>query len=262
MFCYQCEQTAKGEGCTTSGVCGKQPDVAALQDLLLYAVKGLSQVALEGRKVGVKNNAIDRFTCEATFSTLTNVDFDADRFVELIRQTVAHRDDLKQKVGAAGGWTDFTGGPVTFVPSGTTAELVAQGEKVGVQSKSDVNPDIVSLQEIIVYGIKGVAAYADHAAILGREDDRVYDYIYEGLAATLDNDKTADELLGLVLKCGEANLWAMELLDAANTGTYGHPVPTQVPLGAKAGKAILVSGDQRQLFFLLNDNYNSRFFSS
>ncbi|MBC2714451.1 MAG: hydroxylamine reductase [Desulfobacteraceae bacterium] len=242
MFCYQCEQTAKGEGCTVSGVCGKQPDVAALQDLLLYAVKGLSQVALEGRKVGVKDNAIDRFTCEATFSTLTNVDFDADRFVELIRQTVAFRDDLKQKVGVAGGWTDFTGGPVTFVPAGTKDALVAEGEKVGVHSDSDINPDILSLQEIIVYGIKGVAAYADHAAILGREDDRVYDYIYEGLVATLDKDKTADELLGLVLKCGEANLWAMELLDAANTGTYGHPVPTQVPLGAKAGKAILVSG--------------------
>jgi hydroxylamine reductase len=255
MFCYQCEQTAKGEGCTASGVCGKQPDVAALQDLLLYAVKGLSQVAVEAGKVGVRDAAIDRFACEATFSTLTNVDFDAARFVDLIRQAVAHRDSLKTKVAAAGGSKNFIDGPATYVPAGTTAELVTQGEKVGIKSKSDVNPDIVSLQEIIVYGIKGVAAYADHAAILGQEDKKVYDYIYEGLAATLDNDKTADELLGLVLKCGEINLRAMELLDAANTGTYGHPMPTAVPLGAKSGKAILVSGhDLKDLELILKQS--------
>ncbi|MEZ4578390.1 MAG: hydroxylamine reductase [Desulfobacterales bacterium] len=126
------------------------------------------------------------------------------------------------------------------------------GQKVGIEAKSDVNPDIVSLQEILVYGLKGVAAYADHAAILGQEDEKVYDFVHEGLAASLDNDKSADEFLGLVLKCGEINLRAMELLDAANTGTYGHPVPTEVPLGAKAGKAILVSGhDLKDLEILL-----------
>jgi hydroxylamine reductase len=255
MFCYQCEQTAKGEGCKASGVCGKQPDVAALQDLLLYAVKGLSQIAVEGGKVGIKDEAIDRFVCEATFSTLTNVDFDSDRFVDLIRKTAANRDALKVKVDGAGGWTDFSDGPATFVPAGTTAELVAQGETVGIESKSDVNPDIVSLQEIIVYGIKGVAAYADHAAILGQKDQKVFDFIHEGLAATLDNDKTADELLGLVLKCGEINLRAMELLDFGNTGAYGHPVPTEVPLGAKAGKAILVSGhDLKDLEIILKQS--------
>jgi len=242
MFCYQCEQTAKGEGCSVSGVCGKQPDVAALQDLLLYAVKGLSQIAVEGGKVGVRDAAIDRFSCEAVFSTLTNVDFDAARFIELIRQTVAHKDALKAKVDAAGGWTDFTEGPVTFSPAGTKDELVAQGEKVGVQASSDENPDIVSLKDILTYGIKGVAAYADHAAILGKIDDRIYDFIYKGLAATLEKDISADDLLGLVLGCGEANLWAMEILDAGNTETYGHPEPTEVPLGVKAGKAILVSG--------------------
>jgi hydroxylamine reductase len=242
MFCYQCEQTAKGEGCTVGGVCGKQPDVAVLQDLLLYAVKGLSLIALEGRKVGVKEEEVDRFVCEATFSTLTNVDFDAARFVGLIRQTVAHKDVLKLKVDSAGGWTDFTDGPVTFIPAGTKDELVAQGEKVGVLADANENPDIRSLKQILIYGIKGVAAYADHAAILGKTDDRIYDFIYKGLAATLDKDISADDLLGLVLGCGEANLWAMEILDAANTGTYGHPVPTEVPLGVKAGKAILVSG--------------------
>ncbi|MFZ2631766.1 MAG: hydroxylamine reductase [Desulfosalsimonadaceae bacterium] len=242
MFCYQCEQTAKGEGCTAGGVCGKQPDVAALQDLLLYAVKGLSLIALEGKKVGVKDAAIDRFACEATFSTLTNVDFDPNRFKVLINQAVDIRKELKRKVDAAGGWTDYSDGAAVFAPADTRDALVAQGEKVGVMSDPDLNADLRSLREILTYGIKGVAAYADHAAILGQTDDKVFDFIYEGLAATMDNGKSADELLGLVLKCGEINLRAMELLDAANTGTYGHPVPTTVPLGAKAGKAILVSG--------------------
>lgn len=242
MFCFQCEQTAKGEGCTKIGVCGKQPDAAALQDLLLYAVKGLSLMTLEGRKVGIRDEAIDRFACEAIFSTLTNVDFDPARLEALIRRTVAHRKVLKTKIDVAEGWTDYSDGPATFTPAHTAEALVTQGEAIGIKSRSDTNPDILSLQEILTYGIKGVAAYADHAAILGQTDAAVFDFIHEGLAATLDNTKTADKLLGLVLKCGEINLKAMELLDAANTGKYGHPVPTAVPLGAKKGKAILVSG--------------------
>ena len=242
MFCYQCEQTAKGEGCTKIGVCGKQPDVAALQDLLLYAVKGLSLMALEGRKVGIRDEAVDRFACEAIFSTLTNVDFDPARIEDLIYKTVAHRKALKARIDTAGGWTDYTDGPAVFTPADTQEARVAQGESAGIKARSDVNPDILSLQEILTYGIKGVAAYADHAAILGKTDPAVFDFIHEGLTATLDNTKGADEFLGLVLKCGEINLKAMELLDAANTGQYGHPVPTAVPLGAKKGKAILVSG--------------------
>ncbi len=248
MFCYQCEQTAKGEGCTKIGVCGKQPDVAELQDLLMYAVKGLSQIAVEGRKVGFRDQAIDHFACEAIFSTLTNVDFDSDRFVELINQCVQYREQLKQKVAAAGGWTDFAEGPAVFTPPKTKEEMVAQGEKVGVEAETDLDPDILSLKETLTYGLKGVAAYADHAAILGQKDDAVFDFVHEGMAATLDTSKSVDEMLGLVLKCGEINLRTMELLDAANTGTYGHPVPTSVPLGAKKGKALLVSGhDLRDL---------------
>jgi hydroxylamine reductase len=242
MFCYQCEQTAKGEGCTKIGVCGKQPDVAALQDLLLYATKGLSLMALEGRKVGIRDEATDRFACEALFSTLTNVDFDPARIEDLIYKTVARRKALKARIDEAGGWTDYTDGPAVFTPADTREARVSQGESVGVKARSDVNPDILSLQEILTYGIKGVAAYADHAAILGKTDPAVFDFLHEGLAATLDHTKGADEFLGLVLKCGEINLKAMELLDAANTETYGHPVPTAVPLGAKKGKAILISG--------------------
>jgi hydroxylamine reductase len=242
MFCFQCEQTAKGEGCTKIGVCGKQPDVAALQDLLVYAVKGLSQVADAGSKVGVSDHAVNRFTCEAVFSTLTNVDFDPDRFVTLINDAVKHRDALKAKVQAAGGKVDFTDGPAVFTPAAGLENLVAQGEGVGIKADEDVNPDILSLKELLVYGLKGMAAYADHAAILGQEDEAVYAFLHEALAATLNPELGVDELVGLVLKCGEVNLRTMELLDAGNTGTYGHPVPTSVPLGAKQGKAILVSG--------------------
>jgi len=241
MFCFQCEQTAKGEGCTKIGVCGKKPEVAALQDLLVYSVKGISQVALEGLKLGVRDPEADQFTCEAMFSTLTNVDFDPARFVELIDQSVRVRKALKEKVKAAGGNVDL-GEAASFSPAADEAGMVAQGEKAGVKSDPTIDPDILSLRELLVYGIKGVAAYADHARILGHEDEAVYNFIYEGMAATLDSSLGADELVGLAMKCGEINLRTMELLDAANTGSYGHPLPTRVPLGAKKGKAILVSG--------------------
>jgi hydroxylamine reductase len=242
MFCYQCEQTAKGEGCTKIGVCGKEPEVAALQDLLVYSLIGLSQYAVEGRKVGVNERDINVFTAQAAFSTLTNVDFDPDRFVALINQTVEKREQLKEKVKAAGGNVDIPGGPATFKPESTLDGLVQQAEAVGIKSYPSANPDILSLKHILLFGIKGVAAYADHAQILGQEDDTVYSFVHEGLAAIYREDLGLEDWIGLVLKCGEVNLRTMELLDAGNTGTYGHPVPTKVPLGAKKGKAILVSG--------------------
>ena len=242
MFCYQCEQAAKGEGCTKIGVCGKEPEIAALQDLLIYVLKGLARYAVEGRKVGVNDRDINVFACKAMFSTLTNVDFDPERFVALITQTVELREQLKSKVKKAGGKVDSPDGPVNFKPERTVDGLVQQGEAVGLKSDPEINPDILSLQHILLFGIKGVCAYADHAQILGKEDDGVYAFIHEGLAATLRKDLTLNDWVGLVLKCGEINLKTMELLDAANTGTYGHPVPTSVPLGAKKGKAILVSG--------------------
>lgn len=252
MFCFQCEQTAKGEGCTKIGVCGKQPDVAALQDLLVHALKGLSLYAVEGRKVGVTDPEVNTFTCEATFSTLTNVDFDPQRFVQLIDRCVQLREALKEKVESAGGRVDFTQAAATFKPDRTLDGLVKQGEAVGIKSDPDINADILSLRETLVYGLKGIAAYADHAHILGQEDEAVYAFIHEGLAATLNANLGLEDWVKLVLQCGEVNLRAMELLDAANTGVYGHPVPTQVPLGAKKGKAILVSGhDLKDLEILL-----------
>jgi len=246
MFCFQCEQTAKGEGCSKIGVCGKTEEVASLQDLLLYTLKGLSLVAHEGRNKGVIDETADDFVCKAAFSTLTNVDFDPQRFMALIKESIHLRESLKKKVAAAGGKTDFGAGPADFAPASDMDGLVLQGQKIGIKSDqgpyAGADPDILSLKELMVYGIKGVAAYADHAMILGQKDDKIAGFIYEGLAATLDSSLGVDELVGLVMKCGEINLLAMEILDAANTGTYGHPVPTSVPLGAKKGKAILVSG--------------------
>jgi hydroxylamine reductase len=242
MFCYQCEQTAQGKGCTKVGVCGKQPDVAALQDLLLYALTGLSMYATEGRKVGVRDHETNVFTCEALFSTLTNVDFDRDRFKPLISRAVALREKLEEKVKAAGGMVGFPDGPSNFRPEASLEGLIKQGENVGLKSDPTADPDIQALKYTTIFGIKGVAAYADHAQILGQEDDAVYAFIHEGLAATQNKTLTVNDWVGLALRCGEINLRAMELLDAGNTGTYGHPMPTRVPLGTKKGKAILVSG--------------------
>jgi hydroxylamine reductase len=242
MFCYQCEQTAKGEGCTRIGVCGKEPEVAILQDLLIYALKGLSQYAVEGRRVGVKNRDVNLFTCEALFSTLTNVNFDPSHFVKLIHRCVEMREGLKKKVRDAGGQVSFTEGPAIFKPEGSLEGLVAQGRKVGLKSNPDIHPDILSLQHSLLFGLKGISAYADHALILGKEDDGVFAFIHEGLASTLRSDLSLDDWIKLVLKCGEINLRTMELLDLGNTETYGHPIPTKVPLGSKRGNAILVSG--------------------
>ena len=241
MFCFQCEQTANEKGCTKIGVCGKSPEVATLQDLLIYTLKGLSQVAIEARKHEITDEEVNIFTCKALFSTLTNVNFDPNRFVTLIKKTVELRESLRKKLENAGGPIK-SAGPVSFVPKNTVKELVEQGRLVGVKSDPGVDPDVHSLQQLLTYGIKGVAAYADHAYILGQKDTNVFAFIHEALVATLDKSLGVNDLVGLVLKCGEVNLRAMELLDAGNTGTYGHPVPTKVPLGAKIGKAVLVSG--------------------
>ncbi|MBS3983283.1 MAG: hydroxylamine reductase [Dethiobacter sp.] len=238
MFCNQCEQTAKGVGCTTHGVCGKDPDVSALQDLLLHALMGLSLYAEEARKNGITDTNVNRFTAKAIFSTLTNVDFDPAKFQQRIAETVLLRQQLKAKAGKL----TFEHPAANFAPATDIPGLVEQGKKVGLLADEGVDADIRSLQQILRFGIKGVAAYIDHAAVLGQEDDKVYAFLHEALSALTNKELGINELLGLVLKCGEINFRAMELLDAGNTGRYGHPVPTEVPLGHIAGKAILVSG--------------------
>ena len=243
MYCNQCEQVAKGGACKISGACGKNPDVASLQDLLVYSLKGLSYYAVEGRKVGVVDQEVNDFTIKALFSTLTNVSFDPERFEALVRKSLDLRENLAKKVKAAGGNISSLSVPARFLPAETLSGLIKQGEKV-VELKPDptIDPDIQSLQDTLLYGLKGMAAYADHARILGQEDDIVYAFMHESLDAMTRKDLSLNNWLERVLKCGEVNLRAMELLDAANTGIYGHPVPTTVPLGAKKGKAILVSG--------------------
>ncbi|TRO50370.1 hydroxylamine reductase [Candidatus Bathyarchaeota archaeon] len=244
MFCYQCEQTAKGQGCTVVGVCGKTSDVAALQDLLLYTLKGLAQVAVEANKVGIRDEKTNIFVCEALFALLTNVNFDPKALIGYIRKTVELRDALRQKAQLAGecNWYALDCGAINLGLEDSTEGLMAQAKRVGLKAETNVNDDILSLKSILTYGIYGVAAYTYHAYTLGKKDDKVFDFINEGLAATMDKSLGVNDLVGLALKCGEINIRAMELLDSGHTERYGHPVPTKVPLGAKKGKAILVSG--------------------
>jgi hydroxylamine reductase len=244
MFCNQCEQTAKGTGCTKVGVCGKQPEVSDIQDLVVYSLRGL---ALAAQKTGNKDAALGHFAAKMLFTTLTNVNFDPARFQTFINQIVAKRDEILAKGGAS-----FSSGPAAFKPAATIDGLVAQAEGHGV-ANFDSNDDIRSVKQLLVYGMKGLAAYTDHAAVLGQQDQAVYDFLYKGLAAGYDGvERDLNAWVGLLLECGNVNLRAMELLDAGNTGTYGHPVPTEVPLGQKKGKAILVSGhDLKDLYELL-----------
>lgn len=246
MFCNQCEQTAKGLACTAKGVCGKTSDVADLQDLLMHAVRGLAHFANEGRKVGIIDGETDRFVLKAIFATLTNVNFDTVRFQELIEGCVRRREELKEKVEKAGGKVEFEDPATSFKPAETVPELIKQGQQVGQVWNGKLDEDRQSVQQILVFGLRGMAAYADHAAILGQEDQRIYAFLYMALAALANPDLSLADWVAMALKCGEINFLALELLDRANTGAYGHPVPTKVPLGHKKGKCILVSGHDLQ----------------
>ncbi|MEI8356258.1 MAG: hydroxylamine reductase [Deltaproteobacteria bacterium] len=254
MFCHQCEQTAKGIGCDVSGVCGKKPDVAALQDNLLYGLKGLAFFADKARKLGSIDKAIDLFLLEGLFTTVTNVDFDPAR----LEVTITKCAELKKKAKTlyetafkAKNSLDapqFTNGPATWVPA---ADLVKQGELYGIKALHE-NQDISSAIEILTYGLKGMAAYADHAQILGKSDDEVAAFFHRALAATADQTLGLMDYVGLSMECGTQNLKVMGLLNEGNVEHYGHPVPTKVELGTKEGKAILVSGhDLRMLEELL-----------
>jgi len=247
MFCYQCEQTAKGTGCTVHGVCGKDPETAALQDLLVHAVKGISMYAHRARQLGAADRNVNVFTVKALFSTLTNVDFDTGRFRALLEEAARVRDRAKalyeEACSKAGKKPETLDGPAAWQPAGDLNGLIAQGESVTIAKRiEELGQDVTGLQELLTYGIKGAAAYADHAQILGQEDDAVYGFFHEAFDYLAEGQPDADELVKLNLRCGEVNLRAMELLDAANTGAYGDPVPTQVRVTPVAGKAIVVSG--------------------
>ena len=252
MYCNQCEQTAKGIACTKIGVCGKNEEVADLEDVLIYALCGMSLFANEARQKGIVDEDMDRFTMEAVFSTLTNVDFDPERFVPMINKTVQLREELKGKVAAAGGKTDFDHPAATFTPADTVAELAKQGADLKFIESLDSDENVRSLKQTLLYALKGIAAYGDHAAILGQSDPVVAGFMYEALSAMLAEGLTVEDCIPVAMKAGEINLKAMELLDTANTGTYGDPVPTSVPLGHRKNKCILITGhDLRDLELLL-----------
>ncbi|MBT3219259.1 MAG: hydroxylamine reductase [Proteobacteria bacterium] len=246
MFCYQCEQTAKSEACVVRGVCGKDPETAALQDLLLYGLKGLSTYAHHARQLGVSNPEIDKFTLEVLFTTITNVNFDVERCADMVHRLAKMRDTAKslyeQACASAGKNPQLFNGPANWQPATTTEELVIQGQKVSLVDRITADgPDITGLKELLLYGLKGTAAYADHALILGKTDDGVSAYFHEALSF-LNEDHSIDELLGACLRCGEVNLDVMGMLDAGHTEHLGHPEPTAVRINPIKGKAILVSG--------------------
>ena len=250
MLCNQCEQTAKGVGCTTVGVCGKSDGVAALQDLLTYGLQGLSLVVQEARKIDAVGDDVKRFVAQGVFACLTNVDFDPARFEGWIKETIAYRNDLLEKIGDAA--KNLEHPSVTFIPAMDLQGLITQGQNLDLIAQLDANEDLRSLKQTILYGLRGLAAYTDHAMILGQEDTTVYDFIFDALAKITHQDLSLEDLVGLTMECGKVNLTAMELLDTGNTGTYGHPVPTTVPLGTVAGKAILITGhDLKDLQLLL-----------
>jgi hydroxylamine reductase len=247
MFCFQCEQTAHGKGCTVRGVCGKKPDVAALLDLLLYAAKGIGAYAHRARELGAKDNEIDAFILNALFTTITNVNFDPESIGELVLEAARLRDRAKglyeEASVKAGLGTETLEGPASWIPAGNLDGLVKQGEEITITNRLEtLGPDVTGLQELLMYGLKGMGAYAHHARDLGREDNAVYAFMHKALSFLAEDTADTDNLFAICLECGEVNVRAMELLDAANTDTYGHPVPTAVRVDPVKGKAILVSG--------------------
>jgi len=246
MFCYQCEQTAKGTGCTVKGVCGKNADCAALQDLLIQAAKGLGRWLHRARQSGATNRLLDRFITEALFSTITNVNFDPERLADLLREAARLNEEARAlyRRARAAERVEATGTElIDWTESASTDELIARGRKVSIALRQErFGDDVTGLLELLTYGLKGMAAYADHAQILGQEDEAVYAFFEEALDFLARDAWSLDELVAMNLKCGGVNIRVMELLDAANTGTYGHPVPTPVRIEPLRGKAILVSG--------------------
>lgn len=251
MFCNQCEQTSKGAGCTVVGVCGKNSEVAALQDLLTFSLRRLAIYARAAHQAGLITTELNYFITETLFSTLTNVNFDASDFISWLEKAEKKIELLKEKLMPLGVEVVLPASMESFVLAKEMPQMLEQGQDLAGLEKLSGDPDLNSLQQLLLYGVRGIAAYAHHAAILGQEDQSVYDFIYEALA-DLGSEKDMNEWLTLLMKCGEINLRAMELLDAGNTGSFGHPVPTPVALGTKAGKCILVSGhDLRDLKILL-----------
>ena len=234
MFCYQCQEAAKGTGCDIRGVCGKTEEVAKLQDLLIYTLKGISQIVV---KAGYKADELGGLNYEmlsSLFMTITNANFDGDAIEAQIKKMLSARDQLREKAGLS----DLHDAAVFTVS--TRESMLDKAAKVGILATE--NEDVRSLRELITYGVKGMAAYAEHAKNLSKEDAAVNAFVYESLAATLDDSLTADDLVALTLKTGEHGVKVMALLDEANTSRFGNPEITEVSIGVRNNPAILISG--------------------
>jgi len=249
MFCYQCQEAAKNTGCTSKGVCGKTDDTANLQDLLVYVLKGIALVSEEDAKAGKVDASVGQFVNKALFATITNANFDSDRISALIKEALAVREGQKKKNGA----TADHDAAVWY--SDNTAEYAAKAVETGILTTE--NEDVRSLRELLIYGLKGIAAYADHAAVLGYNNDDIYSFVIDALASTT-KDLSVDEMVGYVLKAGEMAVSTMALLDEANTTKYGHPEVTEVNIGVGTKPGILISGhDLKDMEELLEQTKDS-----
>lgn len=234
MFCFQCQEAAGGRGCTIRGVCGKNEEVAKLQDLLVYTLKGVSDIVVKGEISSEELDSVNYEMLNSLFMTITNANFDGDAIEKQIKKMISIRDRLMEKATAA----DFHDAATFRINS--KEDMLEKASTVGVLATE--NEDIRSLREMIIYGIKGMAAYAEHAKNIGKEDPDINKFIYEALAATLDDSLTVDRLVSLTLKTGEHGVKVMALLDEANTSKYGNPEITEVNIGVRNNPAILISG--------------------
>lgn len=252
MFCFQCQETAGNKGCMFGGVCGKKPETANLQDLLTYVTKGLSEITTRLRSEGKEiPAAIDRLITTNLFMTITNANFDDDRFIDRINETLSSRDELFEQLHDDTGLSDAASWQYR-----TAEERTLKADKVGVLDTG--NEDLRSLRELTLYGLKGMAAYNKHANVLGYADIAIDAFLQKALAKTLDDSLSTDDLTSLVLETGSFGVKVMALLDTANTSTYGNPEITKVELGVGNNPAILISGhDLRDLEMLLEQTANT-----
>ena len=252
MFCFQCQETAGNKGCMFGGVCGKKPETANLQDLLIYVTKGLSEITTRLRSEGKEiPAAIDRLITTNLFMTITNANFDDDRFIDRINETLSSRDELFEQLHDDTGLSDAASWQYR-----TAEERTLKADKVGVLDTG--NEDLRSLRELTLYGLKGMAAYNKHANVLGYADTAIDAFLQKALAKTLDDSLSTDDLTSLVLETGSFGVKVMALLDTANTSTYGNPEITKVELGVRNNPAILISGhDLRDLEMLLEQTANT-----
>ncbi|HNX06033.1 MAG TPA: hydroxylamine reductase, partial [Bacteroidales bacterium] len=256
MFCYQCQETAKGVGCTIAGVCGKKEDVSNLQDLLIHVLKGISLYSSKARSAGYSDNRLNRFVIESLFTTITNANFDKAIFYERIRKALEWREQIKNIAASKGVDITKITHDAALWTADTNESFEEKAKSVGTLSYPD--EDIRSLVHLVLFGLKGMAAYAEHASNIGFENEQVHTFIQHALAEITRNDLEVPYLVNMVMECGKNGVEVMSLLDAANTSRYGNPEITKVDIGVRGNPGILISGhDLRDLEDLLDQTEGS-----